>query len=143
FWQGFLAGLQPLMTTLSSLWSMLGQIFAPLKPVIDAIVFAIGWLAAAFMSLFTPAQMTSAQLAGVSAQGRSFGMVLGTIVGLIGQVVAGLVGALALGLQTIGQAIGTFAAMVVVHGGQAISYIASLPGRIMAYLAGLPAQMSA
>lgn len=143
FWQGFLTGLQPLMATLSSLWSMLGQIFAPLKPVIDAIIFGIQWLAAAFMSLFTPAQMTSAQLAGVSAQGRSFGMVLGTIVGLIGQVVAGLVGALALGLQTIGQAIGTFAAMVVVHGGQAISYIASLPGRIMAYLSGLPGQMMA
>lgn len=143
FWQGFLAGLQPLMTTLSSLWSMLGQIFAPLKPVIDAIVFAIGWLASAFMSLFAPAQMTQAQLAGATSAGQLFGMILGTIVGLIGQVVAGLVGALALGLQTIGQAIGTFAAMVVVHGGQAISYIASLPGRIMAYLAGLPAQMSA
>lgn len=143
FWQGFLAGLQPLMTTLSSLWSMLGQIFAPLKPVIDAIVFAIGWLASAFMSLFAPAQMTQAQLAGATSAGQSFGMILGTIVGLIGQVVAGLVGDLALGLQTIGQAIGTFAAMVVVHGGQAVAYVASLPGRFMAFLAGLPGQMSA
>ena len=143
FWDGFKAGLAPLMTTLSSLWSMLGQIFAPLKPVIDAIVFAIGWLASAFMSLFAPAQMTQAQLAGATSAGQSFGMILGTIVGLIGQVVAGLVGALALGLQTIGQAIGTFAAMVVVHGGQAVAYVASLPGRFMAFLAGLPAQMSA
>ncbi len=143
FWQGFLEGLQPLMTTLSSLWAMLGQIFAPLKPVIDAIIFGIQWLASAFMSLFAPAQMTSAQLASVTASGRSFGMVLGTIVGLIGQVVAGLVGALALGFQTIGQAIGTFAAMVVVHGGQAVAYVASLPSRFMAFLAGLPAQMSA
>ena len=143
FWQGFLEGLQPLMTTLSSLWAMLGQIFAPLKPVIDAIVFAIGWLASAFMSLFAPAQMTQAQLAGATSAGQLFGMILGTIVGLIGQVVAGLVGALALGLQTIGQAIGTFAAMVVVHGGQAVAYVASLPGRFMAFLAGLPGQMSA
>jgi len=95
------------------------------------------------MSLFAPAQMTQAQLAGATSAGQSFGMVLGTIVGLIGRVVAGLVGALALGLQTIGQAIGTFAAMVVVHGGQAVAYVASLPGRFMAFLAGLPAQMSA
>lgn len=142
-WDGFLAGIAPLMATLSNLWSMLGQIFAPLKPVIDAIVFAIGWLTQAFMSLFAPAQMTSAQLAGVTASGRSFGFILGTIVGLIGQVVAGLVGALALGFQTIGTAIGTFAGMVVTYGGMAINYVATIPSRMMAFLAGLPAQMSA
>lgn len=143
FWEGFKAGLAPLMTTLTSLWAMLGQIFAPLKPVLGAIIWLIQGFAAALMWLITPAQTTQTQLTGAANAGRSFGVVLGQIVGLIGQVVAGLVGALALGLQTIGQAIGTFAAMVVVHGGQAISYVASLPGRIMAYLAGLPGRMAA
>lgn len=143
FWQGFITGLAPLISTLSSLWSMLGQIFAPLRPVIDAIVAGIQWLVQGFMSLFTPVQMTSGQLAGITASGQSFGMVLGTIVGLIGQVVAGLVGALALGFQVIGTAIGTFAGMVVNYGGMAINYIASLPSRIMAFLSGLPAQMAA
>lgn len=143
FWQGFIAGLAPARTALSNLWMMLGQVFAPLKPVLDAVIFGIKWLASAFMSLFAPAQMTSTQLAGVTASGRSFGMVLGQIVGLIAQVVAGLVGALALGFQTIGTAIGTFVAMVQVHGGAVLAYIGSLPARFMAFLAGLPAQMSA
>lgn len=143
FWQGFIAGLAPARTALANLWMLLGQIFAPLRPVLDAVVAGIKWLASAFMSLFAPAQMTSIQLAGVTASGRSFGMVLGQIVGLIAQVVAGLVGALALGFQTIGTAIGTFVAMVQVHGGAVLAYIGSLPARFMAFLAGLPAQMSA
>lgn len=142
-WAGFMQGIAPLLATLSSLGSMLSTIFAPLRPVLDMVIAGITWLGSALMSLMTPVQSTNAQLASATAYGSQFGFVLGTIVSLIGQVVAGLVGALALGLQTMGTAIGTFAAMIVVHGGAAISYVASLPSLIMAFLAGLPAQMSA
>lgn len=142
-WTGFLEGIAPLRETLSNLGSMLSTLFAPLRPVLDMVIGGIMWLGSALMSLIAPFVATDAQLATATSYGNQFGFVLGTIVSLIGQVVAGLVGALALGLQTIGTAIGTFAAMIVVHGGAAISYIASIPARMMAFLAGLPAQMSA
>ena len=142
-WAGFMQGIAPLLATLSALGPMLSQIFAPLRPVLDLIIAGISWLGSALMSLIAPFQATDAQLSTATSYGSQFGFVLGTIVGLIGQVVAGLVGALALGFQTIGTAIGTFAGMVVVYGGMAINYVASIPGRMMAFLAGLPAQMSA
>lgn len=142
-WTGFLDGIAPIQATLDSLGSMLSSIFAPLRPVLEAIIFVFGLLGAALADLIAPFQATDTQLATATANGSKFGYVLGTIVSLIAQVVAGLVGALALGLQTIGMAIGTFAAMIVVHGGAAINYVAGLPARMMAFLAGLPAQMSA
>lgn len=142
-WTGFLQGIAPLQATLGNLGSMLSTTFAPLRPVLDLIIAGITWLGSALMSLIAPFQATDTQLATATANGSQFGYILGTIVSLIGQVVAGLVGALALGLQTIGTAIGTFAAMVVVHGAAAINYVAGLPARMMAFLAGLPAQMSA
>lgn len=142
-WAGFMQGIAPLLSTLSSLGSMLSTIFAPLRPVLDMIIGGIMWLGSALMSLIAPFVATDAQLATATSYGSQFGFVLGTIVSLIGQVVAGLVGALALGLQTIGTAIGTFAGMIVVYGGMAISYVAALPSRFMAFLAGLPAQMAA
>ena len=142
-WTGFMQGIAPLQATLGNLGSMLSTIFAPLRPVLDLIIAGITWLGSALMSLIAPFQATDSQLATATSYGSQFGFVLGTIVSLIGQVVAGLVGALALGLQTIGTAIGTFAAMVVVHGAAAINYVAGLPARMMAFLAGLPAQMSA
>lgn len=142
-WTGFMQGIAPLRETLSNLGSMLSTIFAPLRPVLDLIIAGITWLGSALMSLIAPFQATDSQLATATSYGSQFGFILGTIVSLIGQIVAGLVGALALGFQTIGTAIGTFAGMVVVYGGMAINYVASLPARMMAFLAGLPAQMSA
>lgn len=142
-WTGFMQAIAPLQATLGNLGSMLSSIFAPLRPVLDMIIAGITWLGTALASLIAPFQATDSQLATATSYGSQFGYVLGTIVSLIAQVVAGLVGALALGLQTIGTAIGTFAAMIVVHGGAAINYVAGLPARMMAFLAGLPAQMSA
>lgn len=141
-WTGFLQGIAPLQATLDSLGSILSSTFAPLRPVLDLIIAGITWLGSALMSLIAPFQATDTQLVTATANGSQFGYILGTIVSLIGQVVAGLVGALALGLQTVGTAIGTFAAMIVVHGGAAVSYVAGIPSRMMAFLTGLPAQMS-
>lgn len=142
-WQGFLAGVAPVQTTLMQLWEILSQAFAPLRPVFDMIVAGLQQLAGAFTWLITPAQFTQTQLNASANAGRAFGQVLGSIVSLITQAVAGLVGGLAWALSAVGNAIGTFAAMVVAHGGQAVAYVASLPSRFMAFLAGLPAQMSA
>lgn len=142
-WDGFLTGIAPLRETLSTLGTKLSTMFAPLQPVLDIIVLGLDMLGAAFMSLISPFQATDAQLATATENGNTFGFVLGVIVGLIGQVVAWLVGALALAFTKVGTAIGTFAGMVVVYGGIAIDYVAALPGRMMAFLAGLPARMSA
>ncbi len=142
-WTGFMQGIAPLRATLSSLYPLLADTFAPLKPVLDMIIVGVSSLVSWLASLIAPFQATDAQLATATANGTQFGFVLGTIVGLIGQVVAGLVGALALGFTTIGTAIGTFAGMVVVYGGMAINYVAALPARMMAFLEGLPARMSA
>lgn len=142
-WTGFLEGITPIQATFASLGFMLSSIFAPLRPVLDVIILCIAWLGEALADLIAPFQATDTQLATATANGSKFGYVLGTIVSLIAQVVAGLIGALALGLQTIGMAIGTFAAMIVIHGGAALNYVAGLPARMMAFLTGLPAQMSA
>ena len=142
-WAGFMKGIEPLRATLTSLAPLLSETFAPLKPVLDLIIVGINWLVDALVSLVSPFEATDAQLATASMHGNNFGFVLGTIVGLIGQVVAGLVGALALGFQTIGTAIGTFAGMIVVHGGAAVNYVAGIPSRMMAFISSLPAQMLA
>lgn len=142
-WQGFLQGLAPFMVAINQVKSLLATTFAPLKPVLDMIVAGIQWLAGAFMWLITPAQTSKAQLDSFRNSGSQVGFVLGTLVGLIGQVVAGLVGALALGFQTVGTAIGTFVAMVQVHGSAVLAYVASFPARMLAFFAGLPSQMMA
>ena len=132
-WQGFLQGLAPFMVAINQVKSLLATTFAPLKPVLDMIVAGIQWLAGAFMWLITPAQTSKAQLDSFRNSGSQVGFVLGTLVGLIGQVVAGLVGALALGFQTVGTAIGTFVAMVQVHGSAVLAYVASFPARMLAF----------
>lgn len=142
-WQGFLQGLAPVMVAIQSTKSLLITTFAPLKPVLDMVVAGIQWLSGALMWLITPVQTSKAQLDSFKNSGSQLGFVLGTLVSLIGRVVAGLVGALALGLQTVGTAIGTLVGMVRVHGASVLAYIASLPSRIMAFFAGLPSRMMA
>ena len=142
-WDGFMLGIQPAIDAFNDLWILIKDTFEPLLPVWEQIKQACAPLGEALETLISPFDATNAQLDKAAENGNKFGFALGTIIGLISQVVTGLVGSLILGFQTIGTAIGTFAGMVVVHGGQAVAYVASLPGRFMAFLAGLPAQMSA
>lgn len=135
-------GIQPAIDAFNDLWILIKDTFEPLLPVWEQIKQASAPLGEALMTLISPFDATNAQLDKAAENGNKFGFTLGTIIGLISQVVTGLVGALVLGFQTIGTAIGTFAGMVVVYGGMAIDYVASLPSRILSFLQGLPAQMS-
>lgn len=123
FWQGFLQGIAPLREQLSS-------IFATLQPVFAGIVQGISWLVNAFMTLIAPAQTTKTQLDGVANTGRNLGFVFAQV------MTAGINAFI-----SIGTAVGTFAGMVVVYGGQVLAYISSLPSRIISFLIGLPTQM--
>lgn len=141
-WDGFMLGIQPAIDAFNDLWILIKDTFEPLLPVWEQIKQACAPLGEALETLISPFDATNAQLDKAAENGNKFGFALGIIIGLISQVVTGLVGSLILGFQTIGTAIGTFAGMVVVYGGKAIDYVASLPSRILSFLQGLPAQMS-
>lgn len=113
-WQGISAGLTPAVEALKAA-------FAPLAPILSS-------LGSAFINLLTPMNFSASTLNTVQAAGYAVGAVIGSLVSTF---------------ISAGSAMGTFAGMVVVYGGQAVSYVASLPSRIMAFLSGLPAQMAA
>jgi len=71
--------------------------------------------------LFTPFEATKEQLAGATANGVSFGRVLGEV---LMSVITGVTW-LAKGFTAVGTAIGTAAGWIVVHGGQLIDWLGS------------------
>lgn len=133
-WQGLWQAAAPAVHNLKAA-------LAPISPIIDSIITATSGLINAFVSLFAPTNMTKEQLGQVTTQAQGFGQTLGQIINVIGQVVAPLVSALSVAFVSVGTAIGTFVAMVQVHGGQLITFMASLPGRFISFLANLPGQM--
>ena len=97
----------------------LGQALAPLKPVWEALAIAMGAVWRWITQLFTPFEATKEQLAGATANGVSFGRVLGDV--LMSAIT--LVTWLAKGFTAVGTAIGTAAGWIVVHGGQLIDWL--------------------
>jgi len=99
----------------------LGQALAPLKPAWDALAIAMGAVWRGITQLFTPFEATKEQLAGATANGVSFGRVLGEV---LMSVITGVTW-LAKGFTAVGTAIGTAAGWIVVHGGQLIDWLGS------------------
>lgn len=91
FWDGLKIGLAPLFDALSSAFSTMKTALMPLMPVWNALVTAFNWVKEAIAGLFTPFQATNAQLATATANGQSFGQVIGTIIGVVGMVILKIV----------------------------------------------------
>lgn len=91
FWDGLKIGLAPLIDSLSSAWSSLKTTISPLLPLWNSLVSAFNWVKDAISGLFTPFQATNAQLQAATANGKSFGQVIGTIIGVVGMVILKIV----------------------------------------------------
>lgn len=143
FWQGFVAGFSPAIEGFKMAWQGLVEAFAPLAPIVALIKEGLSELITWLQNLFTPVQSTKAELDGLSAKGQSLGFTLGQLAASVARVAIILINVLGGAFRIVGTAIGTFAAMVVVHGGQVLSYLGSLPSRIIAFFLGLPARMGA
>lgn len=102
----------------------LGAALAPLKPAWDAVSSAIGQAWDWIVRLLEPVNMTSAELAAAGESGRSFGRVLGLVMGAGVRAITGVVKA----VTWIGQAIGTAASFLVVNFGNAWDKVKSIVG---------------
>ena len=91
FWDGLKIGLAPLIDSLSSAWSSLKTTMSPLLPLWNGLVSAFNWVKDAISGLFTPFQATNAQLQAATANGKSFGQGIGTIIGVVGMVILKIV----------------------------------------------------
>lgn len=91
FWDGLKIGLAPLIDSLSSAWSSLKTTMSPLLPLWNSLVSAFNWVKDAISGLFTPFQATNAQLQAATANGKSFGQGIGTIIGVVGMVILKIV----------------------------------------------------
>ncbi|TNL52043.1 phage tail tape measure protein [Acinetobacter bereziniae] len=91
FWDSLKIGLAPLIDSLSSAWSSLKTTMSPLLPLWNGLVSAFNWVKDAISGLFTPFQATNAQLQAATANGKSFGQVIGTIIGVVGMVILKIV----------------------------------------------------
>jgi len=101
--------------------SALGQALAPLKPAWDAISTAMGAVWRWLSQLFTLFEATKEQLAGATANGVSFGRVLGYALTSTIKLVTWLANA----FTTVGTAIGTAAGWIMVNGSKLIDWLGS------------------
>lgn len=102
FWTGLKQGLAPLGDTISRVFSSLKTTLAPLKPLWDGIVAVWRIFKGVVAEMLTPFQATNQELQNATSYGQSMGMVLGAVIGVIGE-----------GFIRLGTGIGEFAGWLV------------------------------
>jgi TP901 family phage tail tape measure protein len=102
FWTGLKKGLAPLGDTISRVFSSLKTTLAPLKPLWDGIVAVWRIFKGVVAEMLTPFQATNQELQNATSYGQSMGMVLGAVIGVIGE-----------GFIRLGTGIGEFAGWLV------------------------------
>lgn len=119
FWDGLKIGFSPLLDSISMAFTSLKSTLMPLKPLWDMIVAGFGLLKSALSSLFSPFQATNQQLQTATANGKSFGMALGEILGTIVMVGASL-------FNIVGTAIGNTIGFIVVNFGRVLTFFTNI-----------------
>lgn len=119
FWDGLKIGFSPLLDSISMAFTSLKSTLTPLKPLWDMIVAGFGLLKSALSSLFSPFQATNQQLQTATANGKSFGMALGEILGTIVMVGASL-------FNIVGTAIGNTIGFIVVNFGKVLTFFTNI-----------------
>ena len=119
FWDGLKIGFSPLLDSISMAFTTLKSTLMPLKPLWDMIVAGFGLLKSALSSLFSPFQATNQQLQTATANGKSFGMALGEILGTIVMVGASL-------FNIVGTAIGNTIGFIVVNFGKVLTFFTNI-----------------
>ena len=119
FWDGLKIGFSPLLDSISMAFTSLKSTLMPLKPLWDMIVAGFGLLKSALSSLFSPFQATNQQLQTATANGKSFGMALGEILGTIVMVGASL-------FNIVGTAIGNTIGFIVVNFGKVLTFFTNI-----------------
>ncbi|HRM29954.1 MAG TPA: phage tail tape measure protein [Acinetobacter johnsonii] len=113
FWEGLKIGLAPLIDSIGTAFSGLKSTLSPLLPVWNALVSVFGWIKDAISAIFTPFQATNQQLSAATANGKSFGTALGTILGVMGTVILKIIEFGATLFNIVGTSIGYIAGFIV------------------------------
>ena len=126
FWDGLKQGLSPLFNTLSSAFSSMKTALAPLLPVWNALVTAFNWVKTAIAGLFSPFQATNAQLQTATANGKSFGLALGTVLAVIGSIIVKMIEFGVTIFTVVGTAIGNMVGFIVVNFGKVLTFFTNI-----------------
>lgn len=113
FWEGLKIGLAPLIDSIGTAFAGLKSTLSPLLPVWNALVSVFGWIKDAISALFTPFQATNQQLSAATANGKTFGTALGTILGVMGTVILKIIEFGATLFNIVGTSIGYIAGFIV------------------------------
>ncbi|WP_314338411.1 phage tail tape measure protein [Acinetobacter guillouiae] len=126
FWDGLKQGLSPLFKSLSTAFSSMKTVLAPLLPVWNALVTAFNWVKDAISGLFTPFQATNQQLKTATANGKSFGLALGTILGILGSISVKLIEFGVTLFTVVGTSIGNTVGFIVVNFGKVLTFFTNI-----------------
>lgn len=126
FWDGLKQGLSPLFKSLSTAFSSMKTVLAPLLPVWNALVTAFNWVKEAISGLFTPFQATNQQLKTATANGKSFGLALGTILGILGSISVKLIEFGVTLFTIVGTSIGNTVGFIVVNFGKVLTFFTNI-----------------
>ncbi|BFM36230.1 phage tail tape measure protein [Acinetobacter towneri] len=130
FWDGLKQGLSPLFDSISAAFSLLKTALTPLLPIWNAVSIAFNWFKDALSGLFSPFQATNAQLKTATANGQSFGLVLGTIIGVLGTIILKIIEFGASLFSVVGTAIGNTVGFIVVNFGKVLTFFTNIWGQI-------------
>lgn len=136
FWDGLKIGLSPLFSSISSIFANLKTTLTPLLPVWNALVTVFNWVKDAIGNLLTPFQATSQQLQTATANGKSFGMALGTIIGNLASVIVKLTEFGVALFTIVGTAIGNTIGFIVVNFSKIPAFFSNLWQQIKTAFSG-------
>lgn len=136
FWDGLKIGLAPLFDSISTVFTGLKSALSPLLPVWNALVAVFGWVKDKISELFTPFQATNKQLQAATANGKSFGTALGTVLGVLGTVILKIFEFGAALFNIVGIAIGNTVGFIVVNFGKVLTFFTNIWAQIKTAFSG-------
>lgn len=121
FWSGLMIGLAPFKNTISNLFTTMQTTLAPLKPIWEALVAVWTIFKGVLAECLTPFQATNQELANATSYGSSLGVIFGSVLGVIGELILSFLKLSVTLTVNVGTAIGVF-----------FGWIAMLPERVSA-----------
>lgn len=136
FWDGLKQGLTPLFNSFANTFGSLKTTLAPLLPIWNALVAVFNWVKTALTNLFSPFQATNAQLQTATTNGKSFGLVLGTILTALGTIILKMIEFGVALITVVGTAIGNIVGFIIVNFSKVLTFFTDIWAQIKTAFSG-------